>query len=87
MIFSWNLYNGGRDTALSQEYSERLTEAQIRVDRIRRELKEGIQRSFAAVSTTTDRIKALREQLAANRQVVEGYRQEYDIGQRHCLMC
>ncbi len=55
------------------------------VDRVRRELKEGIERSFAAVSTTTSRIKALREQLAANRQVVEGYRQEYDIGQRTLL--
>ncbi|CTQ59090.1 Outer membrane efflux protein BepC precursor [Roseibium album] len=85
LVFSWNLYNGGRDTALTQEYSERLTEAQIRVDRVRRELKEGIERSFAAVSTTTSRIKALREQLAANRQVVEGYRQEYDIGQRTLL--
>ncbi len=85
LIFSWNLYNGGRDTALAGEYAERVTEAQIRVDRVRRELKEGIERSYASVSTTSERIKALREQLAANRQVVEGYRQEYDIGQRTLL--
>ena len=85
VIFSWNLYNGGRDTALSAEFAERLTETQIRVDRVRRELKEGIERSFASVTTTSSRIKALREQLAANRQVVEGYRQEYDIGQRTLL--
>ena len=85
VVFSWNLYNGGRDTALALEYGERLTEAQIRVDRVRRELKEGIERSWASVTTTTQRIKSLGEQLAANRQVVDGYRQEYDIGQRTLL--
>lgn len=83
--FSWNLFNGGRDSALTNEYGEQLTEASIRVDRVRRELKEGIERSWASVTTTTDRIKALAEQLAANRQVVDGYRQEYDIGQRTLL--
>ena len=85
VVFSWNLFNGGRDSALSLEYSERLAETQIRVDRIRRELKEGIERSWASVTTTTDRIRALRQQLDANRQVVDGYRQEYDIGQRTLL--
>lgn len=85
VVFSWNLFNGGRDAALTNEYGERFVETQIRVDRVRRELKEGIERSYASVTTTTDRIKALREQLAANRQVVEGYRQEYDIGQRTLL--
>jgi len=85
LVFSWNLYNGGRDTALSLEYGERLAEAQIRVDRVRRELKEGIERSWASVTTLTSKIKALRQQLSANRQVVEGYRQEYDIGQRTLL--
>jgi adhesin transport system outer membrane protein len=85
VIFSWNLYNGGRDTALALEYGERLTEAQIRVDRVRRDLKEGIERSWASVTTTSQRIKALRDQLAANRQVVQGYREEYDIGQRTLL--
>jgi len=85
LVFSWNIFNGGQDTALSMEYGERLAEAQIRVDRVRRELKEGIERSWASVTTTTSRIKALRDQLAANRQVVDGYRQEYDIGQRTLL--
>lgn len=85
LVFRWNLYTGGRDTARSMEYSERLTEASIRVDRIRRELKEGIERSWASVSSTSLRIKALQQQLAANRQVVDGYRQEYDIGQRTLL--
>ncbi|TYC56433.1 TolC family outer membrane protein [Rhodobacterales bacterium] len=85
LVFSWNIFNGGQDTALSLEYGERLTEAQIRVDRVRRELKEGIERSWATVTTTSSRIKALRDQLASNRQVVDGYRQEYDIGQRTLL--
>lgn len=85
VVFSWNIFNGGQDKALSLEYGERLAEAQIRVDRVRRELKEGIERSWASVTTTSSRIKALREQLAANRQVVSGYNEEYNIGQRTLL--
>lgn len=85
VVFSWNIFNGGQDKALSLEFGERLAEAKIRVDRVRRELKEGIQRSWASVTTTSDRIKALREQLAANREVVNGYREEYNIGQRTLL--
>lgn len=85
VVFSWNVFNGGRDTARSLEYTERLTEAQIRVDRVRRELKEGIERSWASITTTTSRIKALAQQLSANQQVVRGYREEYDIGQRTLL--
>lgn len=85
VVLSWNLYNGGRDAARSAEYIERMSEAQIRVDRARREIKEGIERSYASVTSEAERIKALSEQLVANRNVVNGYREEYDIGQRSLL--
>ena len=85
LVLSWNIFNGGRDRARSLEFTERLSETQIRVDRVRRELKEGIERSWASITTLTSRIKALRDQLSANQQVVRGYREEYDIGQRTLL--
>jgi outer membrane protein, adhesin transport system len=85
VVLSWNIFSGGRDTARSNEIGERYTEAHVRVDRIRRELKEGIERSWASVTTLTDRIKSLRVQLVANREVVSGYREEYNIGQRTLL--
>lgn len=85
LIMSWNLFNGGIDTARKREYGERLGEAQIRVDRIRRETKEAVERSWASVVTVAERIQAIQSQVAANRDVVDGYRQEFNIGQRSLL--
>ncbi|MDJ0929803.1 TolC family outer membrane protein [Breoghania sp.] len=85
LVFSWNLFNGGKDRTRRMEYAERLTESQVRVDKIRREIKETIERSWAAVETGNDKIRAISRQVAANRKVVDGYRQEYDIGQRTLL--
>ncbi|WP_321504546.1 TolC family outer membrane protein [Breoghania sp.] len=85
LVFSWNLFNGGKDMARRMEYAERLTESQVRVDSVRREIKEAIERSWAAVQTGNAKIRAISQQVAANRKVVDGYRQEYDIGQRTLL--
>lgn len=85
LVMSWNLFNGGVDLARKREYGERLSEAQIRVDKVRRETKEAIERAWAAVSTVAERINAIQAQAEANRRVVDGYRQEYNIGQRSLL--
>lgn len=85
LAFTWNLYNGGKDRARQLEYAEKLTETSVRVDRVRRDIKEAIERSWAAVQTGTDKIRAIQNQVAANTKVVDGYRQEYDIGERTLL--
>lgn len=85
LVMSWNLYNGGMDLARKREYGERLGEAQLRVDVVRREITEAVERSWAAVVTVGERIQAIQAQVEANRRVVDGYRQEYNIGQRSLL--
>ncbi|MDD7912150.1 TolC family outer membrane protein [Pseudovibrio exalbescens] len=81
----WNLYNGGTDTARKNQAYEQLAEARARVDRALRETAEGVEVAWASVDTTRERIAALRQTVAANRKVVEGYRDEYNIGQRTLL--
>ncbi|MES0870788.1 TolC family outer membrane protein [Pseudovibrio sp. SCP19] len=81
----WNLYNGGYDTAMRGRAVEELAEAQARIDRTRRETSEAVERAWSQVSTTRERITALRKTVSANRKVVDGYRQEYNIGQRTLL--
>lgn len=85
VVMSWNLFNGGVDLARRNQLGERLGEAQIRVDLARREVSEALDRSWTAVMAGSERIRAIKKQLAANRGVVEGYRQEYNIGQRTLL--
>ncbi|OKL45842.1 TolC family outer membrane protein [Pseudovibrio exalbescens] len=81
----WNLYNGGSDTARKAQALEQVAEARARVDRTRREAAEAVEVAWASVDTTRERISALRQTVAANRKVVEGYRDEYNIGQRTLL--
>ncbi|GHB47338.1 membrane protein [Pseudovibrio japonicus] len=82
---SWNLYNGGYETAMQGRAAAQLTEAQARTDRIRRQTDEAVEQAWASVQTTKERIVALRQTVAANERVVSGYRQEYSIGQRSLL--
>ncbi|WP_208976337.1 TolC family outer membrane protein [Polycladidibacter hongkongensis] len=81
----WNLYSGGRDTALSARAYEQLAQAHARADRAKRETSEAVERSWAAVQTTRERIAALRQTVAANEKVVKGYKDEYNVGQRTLL--
>ncbi|WP_068088920.1 TolC family outer membrane protein [Polycladidibacter stylochi] len=81
----WNLYSGGRDSALYARSYEQLAQAQAHADTARRETTEAVERSWAALQTTRERISALRETVAANEKVVAGYRDEYNVGQRTLL--
>ncbi|KZL04595.1 Outer membrane efflux protein BepC precursor [Pseudovibrio axinellae] len=81
----WNLFNGGYDKAMRGRAVEQLAETQARVDRVRRQTDEAVEQGWASVQTTQERITALRQVVSANERVVDGYRQEYNIGRRSLL--
>ena len=85
VVLSWNLFSGGANRARRREFGERYGEAQIAVDRARREVVEALERAWAAVKTGDQRIHATSGQVASNRSVVDGYWKQYDIGQRTLL--
>ncbi|HOV05173.1 MAG TPA: TolC family outer membrane protein [Kaistiaceae bacterium] len=85
VVASWNVFNGGIDKARKSELAERWTEKQIHVDVLRRDAREAVERSFAAVTTVASRIADLEREVAANQRVVVAYAKEYEIGQRTLL--
>ena len=81
-VLSWDLYDGGKTSANSVAQGEKWTESQLRVDSLRRDLRESYERAWAAYTTVSERIAYLREEEAAARRLVSAYLSEYEIGQR-----
>ena len=85
VVASWNLFNGGIDTAKKSEMAERWGEQQIHVDVLRRDAREAVERAWGAATTVASRIGDLERQVEANKRVVASYAKEYEIGQRTLL--
>ncbi len=82
---SWLLYSGGTDTAHQHELAERVTEQSLRLDVLRRQAAESIDRAWTTRLAFGDRAKALAKQVAAAGRVVTAYRSEYELGLRTLL--
>lgn len=85
IVMSMNLFDGGIREARRGEAIERLGEAQIRQDTLRRQVDEAAERAFINRATTGSRVAALQQQVAAAERVVTSYRQEYDLSRRSLL--
>lgn len=85
ITMSWNLFNGGIDKARKRERRERLTETQIRQDRLRRDVDEAAERSWSDVQTNDLRLGVLRREVAKAQLVRTAYVEEFDAGLRSLL--
>lgn len=82
---SWLLYSGGTDTARQYELAERVTEQSLRLDVLRRQAAESIDRAWTTRLAFGERVRALTKQVAAAGRVVTAYRSEYELGLRTLL--
>ncbi|WP_092787474.1 TolC family outer membrane protein [Rhodospira trueperi] len=82
---TWNLFNGGIDTARRTELAHRIGEQRAETMNVERALAEEARISWNAMEAARSRVDILRDQVASNTNVVETYRQEFLIGQRDLL--
>ncbi len=85
VVMSWNLFNGHIDQARRREKGERLAEAESRLDRLRRDVDEGIMRAWSDIKTNDERVAVLDRQLEAGNRLTVAYRQEFEGGRRSML--
>jgi adhesin transport system outer membrane protein len=85
VVLNWNLFDGHIRKSRISAASERLTRAQLEYDSQARDVTEAIERAFAAYLAGGKRLRALREQVAANAKVVAAYEEEYQLGKRSLL--
>lgn len=84
-VMRYNLYRGGTDTAARQEQVERIIEAERALDRIRREVAEEARLAWHAMMTARGRVETLRDQVEANENVVNAYREQFLVARRFLL--
>lgn len=85
VMMSWNLYNGGINSANVQEQIRRADEARMALHRITREVEEGVRLSWDRRRLQASRLKELNRQLNTQNEVVRYYTDQFQIGQRSLL--
>jgi len=85
VVMSWNLYNGGADTARKSELNHRLNATRGRNDDARRAVEEDIRRTWAAMQNAKARAAQFGAQAAANEKVVAVYKDQFNLGRRTLL--
>jgi adhesin transport system outer membrane protein len=85
LVLSWQLINGGTDLAQSRAAAARAREKSLRADDLERTLEQNLAAAYASLDAVAERYAALREELAANRVVVDAFRAQLVGGNRPLL--
>lgn len=85
VVMRYNLFNGGKDKAKRNELVARIGEARQKYNREMRVTEEQMRIAWNALSSTRDRLKAQRQQVAANDRVRKTYKEQFDLGGRNLL--
>ncbi|MDX5591934.1 TolC family outer membrane protein [Pseudovibrio sp. SPO723] len=85
LALRWNIYRGGIDTADVQEQIRRVGEARKIRDLRIREVEENVRAAWITRTQQRVLLAKLKEQAAANNDVVSSYREQFRIGLRSLL--
>ena len=85
IVLSWNLFNGFNTTNRRRELTERTNQARLEHGVRVREVVEAIDRTWAAYTVGRERMFLFRQQVDKAQQVVEAYKQEYELSKRSLL--
>ena len=84
VVFRWQLYNGVRDANI-QEQIRRVGEEWMRFYDAQRTIEEELRTAFSRRTEQVTLLSFLEPQLAANRDVVQAYRDQFTVGRRSLL--
>ena len=85
LVARYRLFSGFIDTANRQEQVARVDEARERVDRFRRDVVELTRQSWNNLAGAERNIDILDRQVVLAVQVVDSYRQQFELGERSLL--
>lgn len=85
VVMNWNLYRGGADMARSREFIHRIQQAKEERADAARAVEDDVRRTWAGMVAASERARSFANQVEANRQVVEAYRDQFDLNRRTLL--
>ena len=85
LVLNWSMLNGGTDLAQERAASARTREKQLRANDVRRKLWQELDTAYTNLDAVAERQDSLREELTANRAVVDAFRAQLVGGNRPLL--
>lgn len=85
VVARWNLYRGGQTVAREQEHIRRAGEQRQVLHQVHREIEESIRTAWDRRAKRSELAGTLKQQAAANAQLVSSYREQLRVGQRSLL--
>jgi len=85
VVVDWNLYSGGIKRAHVQEEVRRVDEARMKLRKAVLDVDKAVRMSWTRRIQEGIRLGHLREELATQSQVVNSYKQQFEIGKRSLL--
>ncbi|MDA8255319.1 MAG: TolC family outer membrane protein [Betaproteobacteria bacterium] len=85
VVLNYNLFKGGSDRALANQYAERLAQSKELRDKACRELRQTLSIAFNDIHNLSRQLGFLDQHQLAIEKAREAYRKQFDIGQRTLL--
>jgi adhesin transport system outer membrane protein len=85
VVFRYNLYRGGADTARIREFKWRLAEAIDAMHTQERKVSDDARVSWTAIEVSHANVEILNREVDAQAKTVSVYKQQFEIGQRGLL--
>lgn len=85
LVATYNLFNGGSDTAAKNQFRERLSFARDNRDKICRNLRQDLSVAYNDIKQLTEKLIYLNQHQLSISKAREAYKAQFDIGQRTLL--
>lgn len=85
LVATYNLFNGGSDTAAKNQFRERLSFARENRDKVCRNLRQDLSVSYNDIKQLTEKLRYLNQHQLSIAKAREAYKAQFDIGQRTLL--
>ena len=85
LVATYNLFNGGSDTAAKNQFRERLGFARENRDKICRNLRQDLSVAYNDIKQLTEKLRYLNQHQLSIAKAREAYKAQFDIGQRTLL--
>ena len=85
IALTWNLFNGGTDSARERQYANLLTQAENLRDKACVDARQTVAIAFNDVRKLNEQLGYLDRNVVSIQKARDAYRQQFDIGQRSLL--
>lgn len=85
LVATYNLFNGGSDSAAKSQFRERLSFARDNRDKICRNLRQDLSVAYNDIKQLTEKLSYLNQHQLSISKAREAYKAQFDIGQRTLL--